>query len=178
MSMVIGDAEIVGHTVAVGFERVAELPGGGAMLQSSLASSMDTHALIRRGLPSRSAQHLIAALKADHDPVQVARVLGMSVRTVQRLKATPDKRVSLEVSRRTWQFAEILALTNEVLGSQDEAEAWLEEPALALDQARPIDLLETPTGLEMVRVLLSRIAYGVYSCWKWCRFPRPWAPPS
>jgi putative toxin-antitoxin system antitoxin component (TIGR02293 family) len=59
--------------------------------------------------------------------------------------------------------AEILAKATDVLGSPANAQAWLESPAIALDQAKPLQLMDTSTGKEMVRTLLTRIEYGVYT---------------
>lgn len=87
----------------------------------------------------------------------------MSLRTFQRRKDAPDKPLSQEQSGRTWKFAEILAKATDVFGSQEEAEQWLERPAIGLDQRRPIDLLATPAGVELVEQYLTRLAYGVYA---------------
>ena len=87
----------------------------------------------------------------------------MSLRTLQRRKDAPDKPLSQEQSGRTWKFAEILAKATDVFGSQEEAEQWLERPAIGLDQRRPIDLLATPAGIELVEQYLTRLAYGVYA---------------
>jgi len=50
-----------------------------------------------------------------------------------------------------------------VLGSQDEAEQWLERPAIGLNQRRPIDLLATAAGTEIVEDFLRRLECGVYA---------------
>ena len=50
-----------------------------------------------------------------------------------------------------------------MLGSQAEAEQWLERPAIGLDRRRPIDLLATPAGIELVEDYLERLEYGVYA---------------
>jgi putative toxin-antitoxin system antitoxin component (TIGR02293 family) len=50
-----------------------------------------------------------------------------------------------------------------VLGSQEEAEQWLERPAIGLDQRRPLDLLATPAGVQIVEDFLRRLEYGVYT---------------
>ncbi|TIX82762.1 MAG: DUF2384 domain-containing protein, partial [Mesorhizobium sp.] len=60
-------------------------------------------------------------------------------------------------------FAEILSKATDVFGSQAEAEQWLERPAIGLDQRRPIDLLATPAGVELVEDYLERLEYGVYA---------------
>ncbi|MBB3176345.1 MbcA/ParS/Xre antitoxin family protein [Variovorax sp. Sphag1AA] len=58
---------------------------------------------------------------------------------------------------------EIATLAESVLGSRAAALQWLAAPALGLDGQRPIDLLDTPLGVEAVRVYLVRIDHGVYT---------------
>jgi hypothetical protein len=70
---------------------------------------------------------------------------------------------SAAICGRAWKFAEILAKATDVLGTQAEAEQWLERPAIGLDQRRPIDLLGTPAGVELVEDYLERLEYGVYA---------------
>jgi putative toxin-antitoxin system antitoxin component (TIGR02293 family) len=55
--------------------------------------------------------------------------------------------------------AEILA---KALGSQEDAEGWLQTPAIGLNRQRPIDLLATRAGAEIVENFLSQLEYGVY----------------
>jgi putative toxin-antitoxin system antitoxin component (TIGR02293 family) len=50
-----------------------------------------------------------------------------------------------------------------LFGSQAAAQQWLEQPATGLDQRRPIDLMTTPAGLELIEDYLGRIEYGVYT---------------
>jgi len=57
----------------------------------------------------------------------------------------------------------IIEQLTDVLGSVKNAQLWLETPALALDSAKPIDLLETQQGLENVQNLIIRMDYGVYT---------------
>jgi putative toxin-antitoxin system antitoxin component (TIGR02293 family) len=71
--------------------------------------------------------------------------------------------MSQKQSGRTWKLAKILAKATAVLGSQQEAEQWLETPAIGLDQHRPIDLLATPAGARIVEDFLDRLEYGVYT---------------
>lgn len=66
-------------------------------------------------------------------------------------------------SARVWNLAEVLAKADEVLGSREDAEHWLAAPAIGLDARRPIDLMDTPQGAELVKTLLDRMAHGVYA---------------
>ena len=85
------------------------------------------------------------------------------LRTLQRRRAEPGKRLSVEQSGQLWIFAEVLARAETVFGSRNEAEAWLERPAIGLDQRRPIELLATRIGARMVEDHLGRLEYGVYA---------------
>lgn len=148
-------------------EKVVQLLGGKRVLRHRLRSPLDAHEMLRRGLPARSLLRLLHTLtiiggrKASRSALEKA--LGMSWRTVQRQRNVPEKLLSQEQSGRTWKFAEVLAKATEVFGSQRDAEQWMERPAIGLDQRRPIDLLTTPAGAELVETFLERLEYGVYS---------------
>ena len=47
-------------------------------------------------------------------------------------------------------------------GDQEKARRWLERPARALEHRRPIDLLDTETGIRMVRDLIGQLERGEY----------------
>ena len=111
-------------------------------------------------------RHLVGAVRfLGLNQGGLEKAVGMSSRTYYRWKknAAVEKPLSREQSGRVWKFAEILGRATDVLGSQAEAEAWLDRPAMALDQRKPIDLLSTPAGVETVEDHLTRIEYGVYT---------------
>lgn len=150
-------------TEAMDLERVANLLGGRRVLRRKLRSALDAHEMLLQGLPGEALRHLIDSLVFLGTTTSLEKAVGMSLRTFQRRKDAPAKPLSRDQSARTWKFAEILAKATELLGSQDEAEQWLERPAIGLDQRRPIDLLETPAGVELVEDFLRRLEYGVYT---------------
>jgi putative toxin-antitoxin system antitoxin component (TIGR02293 family) len=92
----------------------------------------------------------------------VLKAMGISERTLQRAE-TADKRLDTNASDRTLRLAAVTEQAIEVLGSQEAAERWLSTPAIGLDQRRPIDLLQSSKGTELVKTLLTRIDYGVYA---------------
>jgi putative toxin-antitoxin system antitoxin component (TIGR02293 family) len=147
----------------VELQRVAALLGGEGVLRHLLKGPLDTHEMLLQGLPGEALTHLISSLIVLHKTASLEKAVGISLRTFQRRKDAPGKPLSQEQSGRTWKFAEILARATELLGSQEEAEQWLERPAIGLDQRRPIDLLATPAGLELVEEFLLRLEYGVYT---------------
>jgi putative toxin-antitoxin system antitoxin component (TIGR02293 family) len=124
---------------------------------------LDIHKQLRDGLEVRSVTHLLGSLSAIPRD-EALSALGVSWRTIERRSKTARKKpLSQEQSGRVFKFAEVLAKATDVFGSQEEAEAWLSRPAMGLNRQRPIDLLATPAGLELVERFLSRLDYGVYT---------------
>jgi putative toxin-antitoxin system antitoxin component (TIGR02293 family) len=156
MATAVREAASVGAGTEL--QRVADLLG----LRRKFKSALDVHEALVHGLPGAALAHLIGALTTIHG-ASLEKAVGMSVRTFQRRKGAPSRPLSPEQSGRTWKFAEILAHATTVLGTQREAEQWLERPAIGLGRRRPIDLLATPAGTQLVADYLTRIEYGVYT---------------
>lgn len=143
-------------------ERVASLLGGQQVLRHPLRSQIDAHQMIDKGLPGRALFFLVTHFSSLGQGPSLEKALGMSWRTYQRRQTDLEKPLSPEQSGRTWKFAEVLARATAVLGSKEAAEEWLECPAMGLDNRRPIELLSTPAGVEMVEDFLRQLEYGVY----------------
>lgn len=143
--------------------RAAALLGGMRVLGHPLRNQLDVHEVIDHGLPRAALLHLVAHSVFLIQRGRLEACIGMSLRTFQRLKIAPRKSLSKEQGGRMWNFVEVLAKATKVLGSQEEAERWLERPAIGLDQRRPIDLLATSAGLKVVEEHLDRLEYGVYA---------------
>jgi putative toxin-antitoxin system antitoxin component (TIGR02293 family) len=145
--------------------RTVDLLGGERTLHRLVRSRLEAHDLLQDGLPGHALRHLVntvTILHATHHG-SLEKAVGISLRTYQRRKDAPEKKLSVEQSGRTWKFAEILGRSIELFGSRTEAEDWLERPAMALEQRKPIDLLSTPAGVESVEDHLTRLEYGVYT---------------
>ncbi len=140
----------------------ADLLGGASLLQRKIRTRLDIHEVLERGIPSSAFNFLLSRVKVLA-PADVRQAVGLSARTVQRRNQTPQKPLSPEQSGRAWKFAELLAKATDVLGNQEAAEQWLNSPAIGLDQRRPLELLSTAVGAEMVERLLGRIEFGVYT---------------
>lgn len=151
-------------TAEMTIARAANLLGGRTTFKRSLTTALDAHEVILSGFPGNALVHLASNVALIQRPESFEKATGISLRTFQRRKkeATP-KRLSQEQSGRAWKFAEIVSKATGILGSQEEAERFLERPAIGLDQRRPIDLLSTPAGVELIEDHLERIRYGVYA---------------
>jgi putative toxin-antitoxin system antitoxin component (TIGR02293 family) len=142
---------------------IAELLGASRTLRRVPQTPLEAHEMLLRGLPSKALHHFVESLVVLRWDEAFAKALGMSQRTYQRHTSATTGPLNQEQSGRTWKLAEVLAKATAVFGSREAAEQWLKQPALALDQRRPIDLLATPAGVELVEDFLVRLEYGVYA---------------
>lgn len=124
-------------------------------------SPLQAHDLVTEGVTVLVARQMMATfdiLQRD----EILRVVGISERTLQRGQAK-NKLLDSNASDRTLRLAEVTDQAIDVLGSQRAAELWMSKPALALDQRRPIDLLQSSAGTDLVKSLLTRMDHGVYA---------------
>ncbi len=147
---------------AAELQQVAHLLGGAKTLRRKLTTPLDAHEMLLRGLPGKALRYLVDNLMVLERTASLEKAVGMSLRTFQRRKDAPFKPLNADQRSRTWKFAETLAKATVVFGSQEAAEQWLERPATGLEQHRPIDLLATQAGVEIVENFLTRLKYGVY----------------
>lgn len=145
------------------FEKLVDLFGGPNILGHPVSSSIEAHEMILHGIPSQALEKLVTRLIVIDPSDAFETAFGMSERTFQRHKSDHSRTLSKEQGSRTWNFARILTKATSVLGSQREAERWMIQPAMGLDNRRPIDLLATAAGTELVQEFLERLDYGVYA---------------
>ncbi len=139
-----------------------EMLGGDEVFSRPPESLLDVHLWVSHGIPSASITHLAHAL----DPLSsnaLSEALGISLRTLHRKKGAQTDTLSVAQGGRAFKFAEVVAKATMVLGSREAAVQWLTSPAMGLGQQKPIDLLATSVGTQLVEELLDRIEYGVYA---------------
>jgi len=141
---------------------IADLLGGPKVVGKYPPDPLAAHEMLERGLPNTAITHLLAGTTTLAQK-SIESAIGISVRTRQRREKHPTELLSQDQTGRTWKFAEVLTRATSVFGSRTAAEAWLAQPAMGLDRRRPIDLLTTPAGVELVENFLGRIEYGVYT---------------
>jgi len=139
-----------------------EFMGGRRLFKQLPQTRAEIHGTLVKGLPYAVLVNIVdhlSALSAD----ELADAVGISARTLRRQREQPDKPMPADLASKTWLFAETLAQASAVFGSRDAAERWMAHPALGLDGARPIDLLRTLQGAELVTEFLGRLEHGVYN---------------
>lgn len=139
-----------------------ELMGGRAVFDTLPPDRTALHHVILDGMPGRALDCLTGnaiVLSAR----QVSEAVGVSTRTLRRRRESPEAALSPEQGGRALRFAELLARASVVFGGQEAAERWFDTPAMGLDRHKPIDLIATQVGAQLVDEFLGRIEYGVYA---------------
>jgi len=133
--------------------------GGRKTLGKNVRREEDLEKWIRLGLPFAALEHFmnVLALQADF----MSRFLGITSRTLQRRRT--QNVLGKEESAQLVRLARIYQRAVNILGSHQDAVAWLRHPNITLGNKTPLDLMDTPLGEERVHALLSRIEQGVYS---------------
>lgn len=139
------------------YSQVADILGGEKVLGHRLRSRMDFVELGGAGITKDAATHLARYLSLSL--AGVARLLPVTARTLQRYGA--KKRMSATVSEQVLQLAEVVAFGTEVLVSRENFLIWLSLPNAALNDRKPMDLLASRFGAQIVTDELGRIAHGI-----------------
>lgn len=139
------------------YAQVADILGGKQVLGRNLRTRMDFVELGVAGITKDAASHLARYLSLSI--AGFARLLPVTPRTLQRY--SPKKLLSPAVSEQVLQVAEVVALGTEVFGDRDNFLAWLSMPSAPLGDRKPIDLLSSRFGAELVTDELGRIAHGI-----------------
>lgn len=156
-------SQAVGQTVGQAVSQGAvALLGGRRAMQRWPRSRAEIHQALVQGLPGSVLIHLLDQL-AGLPVADVAAVLGLSSRTLHRLREQPAKLLAPDLASKAWHLAELLAQAARVFGDAAAAQRWLVAPAMGLDGARPIALLRTLQGSELVLEFLGRLEAGVYN---------------
>ena len=143
--------------------RVTNLLGGPRVLKATPSTQLEVHRLLKTGLPQKALDHLVVAVNVVKGGRHFEDAFGMTYRTYQRRKDPGKQPLSPEQSSKTWTFASVLAKAIGVFGSQEAAEKWITAPVMGLDRQIPIELLQTPAGVDLVNTFLTRLEFGVYT---------------
>lgn len=141
-------------------DRILFYLGGAQMADikgSDLRSPLGVVKVVKRGLPYASAAHARAHLGLQ-------RKIFDSVIPRQTLSSTqksPNNRLTTAQSEKLIRIARTYAMAEEAFGDRERGEHWMGAQNPALDDARPVELLDTAPGGELIEQMLGRMMYGV-----------------
>ncbi len=139
------------------YSRIIETLGGEKVLGHPIRSAMDFVDLGERGITKASLSHLTKSLSLTMR--EMAELLPVDVRTLQRYSA--QEHLSPTVSEQALQIAQVVAAGMELFEDQEKFLAWLSMPSVPLGGEKPLALLRSRFGIELVLDELGRIAHGI-----------------
>ena len=140
------------------YNQLSHILGGANTLKNDINSDLDLITIARAGLPKRTLEAIATKLNISME--KLSTLLHISHRTLQR--KSDDDHLSVHVSEQILSIAEVIRRGIEVLGDNDTLEIWLHEKLTALGDRKPIDLLDTSFGTQMILRILGRMEHGVF----------------
>lgn len=138
------------------------LLGGSRLFRRKVGTKLDVHLALCKGIPVACLLALVDGLSVL-DAGLVVETLGVDAQALQRWRSAPSTPIPVDLASRTWSFAEALAVATQAFGGPLAAEQWMSSPTAALNGHRPVDLLRTVQGTEVVGNLLRRLDANVYT---------------
>lgn len=134
--------------------------GGTSMLNFVITSDFDLIKLSNDGITKGSLEALVSHLGVSRKAF-AEDILNISVKTIERKKA--DHKFDKRTSSHIIEIAKVLEHAFRVFETEEKVQLWLSTPNSSLNNLKPIDIFNTPTGLHMVNSILGRIEEGVFS---------------
>lgn len=115
---------------------------------------------IRKGIPYRLFR--LIQEKTPFTEEEWADVLGISLKTLQRYKASKNHIFKPAHSEKILELAEVTSLGNSVFGAE-KFYLWLQTSNFALGNLKPKELLKDSYGKELVVEELQHIDQGIFA---------------
>lgn len=88
--------------------------------------------------------------------------LHINIRTLQRYNKEKAHVFKPLQSEKIFEMAEVMNTGFEVFDTPEQFDIWLNSPSVALGNEKPINLLHSSFGIDLVLAELSRIEHGVF----------------
>ncbi|ACF15128.1 conserved hypothetical protein [Chloroherpeton thalassium ATCC 35110] len=136
------------------------LPAKEITYQVVLADKLLVAHAVKRGVPGVLFEEINT--NSPFDDRWWSSFLNINIRTLQRYRKAKDHIFKPIQSEKIFELAEVINLGNEVFDSPEQFNSWLNMPSPALGNEKPIDLLDTSYGKDLVLAELNNIEYGIF----------------
>jgi len=115
--------------------------------------------LSREGLSVRQLKEILKFTGISMK--EITNMISISERQLARYG--DEKILRTDISAHLIQIIELYKFGYEVFEDKDKFQIWINSEIRALGYQKPINLLDTPFGINDVKTILGRLEYGVYS---------------
>jgi len=123
-----------------------------------LSSRIDYIFLSREGIPMSTFKRIMDFTSLTNK--EISDILPVSERQLGRY--AEEHVLRKDISSHLIQLVELFGKGYDLFG-KEKFRLWIRLENLALGNIKPIDILDTPIGIEMVGDIIGRIEHGVYS---------------
>ena len=138
---------------------IERLLGGTAVIGHTLKTEMDMYEISRIGLPKKALLHLISNLNVSIR--SMSPLINMTERTIQRKK--DNDLLNISTTEQILQIAKVYSIGNNVFGSAKNFQTWMNAKNTSLGEKKPIELIPSRYGAQMVLDVIGRIEHGIFS---------------
>lgn len=114
---------------------------------------------IRDGVSKEQLENLKNGAELDYDTL--AQSLNVAKATLHNKKG--KEKFDKYISERVFLIADLYSFGYEIFGNREKFNRWMKKPNTALGNAAPLTLVDTLYGIEEIKHLIGRIAYGIFS---------------
>ncbi len=144
------------------FSGIIALLGGQRLIKYKINNQLDWIELVRIGLPGKVIN--ILAKNISFSEEEISNVIHVSTRSLQRwTKETKNKILDRETSAKTIALAALFSKGAFIFGSIEAFKLWLRLSNSALENKKPIELLDTSIGFDLINDELGKIEYGIFA---------------
>lgn len=123
-------------------------------------SPLELFEAVDKGLPAKFYSSIQKEIGLSH--AEIAMILGVSIRYLKNKKQTDQ--LNTKASERLVKLYELWNFGLDTFdGNAENFKEWLRVPLVVLHGKTPLHLMKNLIGMEMVKEVLGRIEYGVYS---------------
>jgi len=115
--------------------------------------------LSRKGLSMKQLREILKFTSINLK--EMSKMLSISERQLSRYE--DNKVLRTDLSSHLIQITELYKFGYEVFGDVTKFQKWMNSEIRALGYQKPMELLDTPFGINDVKNILGRLEYGVYS---------------
>lgn len=126
--------------------------------KEKIHSRIDFIRMSREGIPMHTLHKIQTYTSLTS--TELSQILPISERQLQRYK--PDHVLRKDITSHLIQLVELFERGYKVFG-KEKFPIWIRSEILAFGNRKPMDVLDTPIGIQMVMDVLGRIEHGVYS---------------
>lgn len=142
------------------FERGKKLRSKDITYSKVLKDKLLISRAVRRGVSNSLFKEI--KTNSPFDDLQWSSFLDVNLRTLQRYKKNRKHVYRSLQSERIFELAEVISKGNSVFDTAEHFRIWLNTPSVALGKEKPINLLDSSYGKDLVLAELNRIEYGIF----------------